>query len=97
VDAAIVDICVTGIDTFADRSTRENNGVLVLTDDNFDAAIRKHDIMLVEFYSPWYVSLNVLCYSGVKKFSYVRIFNLCLFLCRLSCDSNIVFNATIPH
>lgn len=32
----------------------EEEGVLVLTDSNFDEELKKYDHLLVEFYAPWW-------------------------------------------
>lgn len=38
-----------------DTEVKEENGVLVLTDGNFDTFIEGKDTVLLEFYAPWYV------------------------------------------
>ena len=42
----------------------ENDGVLVLNDDNFDEAIQQYESLLVKFYAPVSVVSIVLRYSG---------------------------------
>ncbi|XP_067861717.1 protein disulfide-isomerase A4 [Heptranchias perlo] len=40
-------------DDYDDESVKEENGVLVLTDANYDSFIADKDIVLIEFYAPW--------------------------------------------
>jgi len=35
------------------EEVEKEDGVLILTDDNFDAVLKEHDALLVEFYAPW--------------------------------------------
>lgn len=36
-----------------DTEVKEENGVLVLTDENFETFMEGKDTVLVEFYAPW--------------------------------------------
>lgn len=37
----------------ADTDVKDENGVLVLNDNNFDTFMEDKDTVLVEFYAPW--------------------------------------------
>ena len=39
---------------FSAAETETEDLVLILTDENFDEEIEKHDGLLVEFYAPWW-------------------------------------------
>ena len=38
----------------AQAAAEVDEGVLVLTDANFDEELKQHDNLLVEFYAPWW-------------------------------------------
>lgn len=44
-----------------DTEVKEENGVLILTDNNYDTFMEGKDTVLVEFYAPWYV-----CHSSAS-------------------------------
>lgn len=39
---------------FANAAADMDEGVLVLTDSNFDEELKQYDNLLVEFYAPWW-------------------------------------------
>ena len=38
---------------FTDKGLKMENGVIVLTNQNFDEIVQSREIILVEFYAPW--------------------------------------------
>lgn len=56
--ALVVLLCVSAVRSTEDASDDELNyemdeGVVVLTDKNFDAFLKKNPSVLVKFYAPW--------------------------------------------
>lgn len=46
-------------DDASDDEVKEEDDVLVLTTKTFDSVVNDKDIMLVEFYAPWFVDIYV--------------------------------------
>lgn len=55
-----------GADDEDDTEVKEENGVLVLTDGNFDTFMEGKDTVLIEFYAPWYLRSNILWGGGMR-------------------------------
>ena len=45
-------------DEASDDEVKEEDDVLVLTTKTFDSVVNDNDIMLVEFYAPWFVDIH---------------------------------------
>lgn len=59
-----------------DSAPAEDNGVLVLNTKNFDNIIFGKDIVLVEFYAPWYAD-SCFSFMNIMEFIYIiQIFEL---------------------
>ena len=44
---------------------KEEDGVIVLDDSNFDEAMTKYDQILVEFYAPWYANSTMFSWNPI--------------------------------
>lgn len=58
----------------ADEEVKEEDDVLVLTTKTFDSVVKDKDVMLVEFYAPWFVELLLFYCTMHSSFKLVRDF-----------------------
>lgn len=61
-----------------DTEVKEENGVLVLTDGNYDTFMEGKDTVLVEFYAPWYVCDSSFRFLELQPDSQIHSW-ICLF------------------
>ena len=53
---ARISLCLLGLVAVVFAALPLEDGVLVLDDTNWEEATSSHDLLLVEFYAPWYIS-----------------------------------------
>lgn len=64
-----------------DTEVKEENGVLVLNDKNFETFMEGKDTVLVEFYAPWYVCHSSACQTFPCSKAVLKVFtNFSIFL-----------------
>lgn len=61
-----------------ETEVKEENGVLVLTDNNFDTFIEGKDTVLVEFYAPWCVGHSLPREMTLNRNLFANLFTWCL-------------------
>lgn len=64
-----------------DTEVKEENGVLVLNDKNYETFMEGKDTVLIEFYAPWYVCHSSACQTFHCSKAVLKVFaNFSIFL-----------------